>query len=115
MSISTSNILPLKDRGIWGDMFCIHWLPKWLNIPIRVWSKTKINPYLYFNSTLANNIYDILFHDENPRVGHFETLLFKRQTHTINSHLHNEESIKYKDIEQQWLQMKMKMLAYGLE
>ena len=74
-----------------------------------------MKPYLHFNSTLANNIYDILFHEENPLAGHFEPLLCKRQTHTINSHLHNEESIKYKDIEQQWLQIKKKMLAYGLE
>ena len=115
MSKSASSLLPLEDRGLWGDMFCIHWLSKWLSIPIRVWSKTKMKPYLYFNSTLVNNTYDILFHDENPLAGHFEPLLCKKQIHMINDHLHTEKTTRYENIDHQWIQIQNRMLANGLE
>ena len=76
MSKSASTHIPLESRGLWGDIFCIHWLSNWLKIPIRVWSKTNMKIYLHFNSTIARNSIDILFHDEDPLNGHFEPLLY---------------------------------------
>jgi len=75
--------------------------------------KSKI--YLHFNSTLSNNIYDILFHDQNPLAGHFQSLLCKRQTNTNNSHENNEKLMKYENIEQQWTKIENKMLESGLQ
>ena len=72
------DILP-EDRGLWGDIFCVHWASNWLRRPIRIWSKSQARSYLHFNSTLSTDTYDILFHDENPLAGHFEPLLSKNQ------------------------------------
>ena len=41
MSISASSNLPIETRGLWGDIFCIHWVSNWLKVPIRVWPKTQ--------------------------------------------------------------------------
>jgi hypothetical protein len=67
-----------KKEAFGETFFCVHWLSKWLNIPIQIWSKTQMKPYLHFNSNLNNNTYDILFHHDNPLAGHFEPLLCKR-------------------------------------
>ena len=40
MRFSASNSDFQYERGLWGDIFCIKWLSKWLNIPIRVRSLT---------------------------------------------------------------------------
>lgn len=80
MARYTSNNIPLGSRGLWGDIFCIHWLSSWLKIPIRSWSKTKMRIYLHFNSSLMANTLDILFHDEDPLNGHFEPLVHRQLT-----------------------------------
>ena len=115
MSKSASTTLPLEQRGLWGDIFCIHWLSKWLNIRIRVWSITQMKPYLDFNSSLNNNIYDILFHDNNPLAGHFEPILCKGKINSINSQQDKEMPTKYENIEEQWKQIQIKMLTNGHE
>jgi hypothetical protein len=81
MSRSTSIEIAIDNRGLWGDIFCIHWASNWLKIPIRVWSKSRMKSYLHFNLNLSTNTYDILFHDENPLAGHFEPLLCKKTIH----------------------------------
>ena len=83
MTRSASQDIPLESRGLWGDIFYIHWLSNWLKIPIRVWSKTNAIAYLHFNSSLATNTYDILFHDEHPLNGHFEPLVSTQQSNSL--------------------------------
>ena len=112
MSISASSNLPIETRGLWGDIFCIHWVSNWLIVPIRVWSKTQAWCYLHFNSTIGTNTFDILFHDENPINGHFEPLLHKENNnmfscstkqvkcsleHVSVEHRINERSIPIRD------------------
>jgi len=75
MSRSTSTDIPLESRGLWGDIFCTHWLSNWLKIPISVWSKMNMGIYLHFNSSVATNTCNILFHEEDPLNDHFEPLL----------------------------------------
>ena len=74
-----------------------------------------MNPYLDFNSSLNNNIYDILFHDNNPLANHFEPILCKSQINGINSQQDKEMPTKYENIEEQWKQIQIKMLTNGLE
>lgn len=50
---------PLNERGLLGDIFCTYCLLKWLNIPIRIWSKMQKRPYLHFNSFVGMHTYDI--------------------------------------------------------
>ena len=80
MARYASNNIPLGSRGLWGDIFCIHWLSNWLKIPIRFWSKTKIRIYLHFNSSVAKNTHDILFHDKDPLNGHLKPLVRRHST-----------------------------------
>jgi len=58
--------------GLWGDVFYIKWLAKWLFIPIHIWSLQKKK---LFNRHLSGNEYNILFHDQNPLTGHYELVL----------------------------------------
>ena len=74
-----------------------------------------MDAYLHLNSTLNNNTYNILFHDSNPFVGNFKPLVHKRQIGTIESHKHDEYTIKYENIEQKWAQIQNKMLENGFE
>ena len=41
MSRSTSIDIAIDNRGLWGDIFCIHWASNWLRIPIRVGRKLE--------------------------------------------------------------------------
>jgi hypothetical protein len=73
-------ILPTHERGLWGDTFCIRWLYNWLNISIGIWSLTRKTRYLLFNKNASNNPYCILFHDDNVVSGHYEPLLYKKNS-----------------------------------
>lgn len=66
MRLSAVPRLDSKEYGLWGDLFCIKWLSKWLNVQICVWSSTTKSKYLHFNEESQGNTYSILFHDENP-------------------------------------------------
>jgi hypothetical protein len=77
MRLSASPILPARERGLWGDTFCIQWLSNWLNISIGIWSLTRKTRYILFNKTACNNPYCILFHDANVVSGHYEPLLYR--------------------------------------
>ena len=102
MKMSAPFLIPPEHRGLWGDIFCIKWLSKWLKISIRVWSSMNKKIYLHFNSTLSKNTYDILFHDQNPLGGNFQPLLCKRQSDMNDSHENNENLMRYENIKQQW-------------
>ena len=83
-----------EHRGLWGDIFCIHWASIWIKIPIRIWSKSQGKCYLHFNSNLSEDTYDILFHDENALVGHFELMLRKRKIYG-SSNLEEKKLMKF--------------------
>ena len=53
--------------------------------------------YLHFNSNLSKDTYDILFHDENPIVGHFEPLLCKKIISTSFHHEHITNPSRYEE------------------
>ena len=72
--LASMDIAP-EHRGLWGDIFCIHWALNWLKIPIRIWSKSQGKCYLHFNLNLSEDTFDILFHDENALAGYFEPFL----------------------------------------
>lgn len=78
------------ELGLWGDIFCIQWLSKWLNIGICVWSSTMGKKYLHFNEFLTSKPYSLLFHDVNPVSGHFEPLI---QSITPNSQ--NQQQLRF--------------------
>ena len=75
MSRSASIQIAPHARGLWGAIFCIHWMSNWLKIPIRIWSSTQMKSYIHLNSNIDTKTYAILFHDEHPLGGHFEPLL----------------------------------------
>lgn len=74
MSFSACSDPFSPSFGLWGDVFCIKWLAKWLSIPINVWSLTKKTIYLRFNQHVLGYEYNILFHDHNPASRHYEPL-----------------------------------------
>ena len=74
MRLSTKPTQPSDEVGLWGDIFYIKWLSKWLNIHICIWSKTRGKKYLDFNHNLDIEPYNIFFHDEKPLNGYFEPL-----------------------------------------
>ena len=82
MQLSASPTRGNSEIGLWGDVFCIHWLSKWLNIQECVWSLTRGKKYLHFNSTSHAESYSLLFHDNNPLYGHFEPLVSSKFSFT---------------------------------
>ena len=78
MSQSASQANEQNVYGLWGDIFCIKWFSKWLNVPIAIWSLTRETKYLHFNSKQTGYCYNLLFHDHTPASGHFEPLLSYR-------------------------------------
>jgi hypothetical protein len=78
MRLFTFAIIPAHERGLWGDTFCIWWLPKWMNISIGIWSLIRETIYLLFNKIASCDPYCILFHDDNPVSGHYEPLLYRK-------------------------------------
>ena len=79
MHLSTTSTTSCNEVGLWGDIFCIKWLSKWLNIQVSVWSSTRKSKYLHFNNASDRHAYSILFHDQDPLHGHFEPLIHKHQ------------------------------------
>ena len=79
MSRSASIQIAPRERGLWGNIFCMHWMSNWLKIPIWIWSSTQMKSCIHFNSNIDTKIYDILFHDEHPLDGNFEPLLNESQ------------------------------------
>ena len=82
MSIYASDTSIPPAIGLWGDVFCIKWFSKWLDVSVSVWSFTKQTKYLHFNKGTSEYEYHILFHDQNPSCGHFEPLLSYQLTNT---------------------------------
>lgn len=81
MRLFAKPCTPPTEVGLWGDIFCIHWLSNWLKIQICVWSTTVGKKYLHYNKSLQSERYYLLFHDANPRSGHFEPLLRLENKH----------------------------------
>ena len=84
INFSTNPTIGNSEIELWGDVFCIYWLSKWLNIQVCVWSLTRGKKYLHFNRTSHVESYSLLFHDNNPLCGHFEPLVCSKFNFTSN-------------------------------
>ena len=75
MQLSTKPTTTDTKIGLWGDALCIHWLSKWVNIQISIYSLMKGKKYLHFNKYLNTESCSLLFHDLNPLSEQFEPLM----------------------------------------
>ena len=118
MSWSTSQSNEQNAYGLWGDIFCIKWFSKWLNVPIAIWSLTRETKYLHFNSKQTGYCYNILFHDHTPASGHFEPLLSYRsmQRKTQESHLPSKSNYvtQYRNAQFEICSFEQALLQQGL-
>ena len=73
-----------NPSGLWGDPFCIKWFANWLSIPIRVWSFARKKIDLHFNEKISGYQYNILYHDQNDSIEHYEPILSQLCQFTIH-------------------------------
>jgi hypothetical protein len=115
MRLSASPILPAHQRGLWGDTFCIRWLPNWLNISVGIWSLTIKTRYLLLNKTTSDNPYCILFHDVDALSGHYEPLLYRKMSICNIEGPRIYLFVISKDLQSQWKQIMDGIDSYGLQ
>ena len=82
MQISAARTNVAGEIGLSGDTFCIHWLGRWLKLPICIYSLTHRKPYLHFNIDASHPLLSILFHDSNPIAVHYE-IFFQGKVYTM--------------------------------